>query len=226
MAINTPADALAGTAGKRVLFAHQSVGWNILDGVNLLSTEGGAALHVAETESPPEIGAGLYHFNVGQNGEPEGKIEHFQRVLSSASTPSVDVALLKLCYVDITSGSDPDRIAARYIAAYDELKTQRPDVQFVAITCPLTAIPAGAKESLKKIVGRGSPDMADNEKRTRFNELLRAHFPANRLFDLAAMEAKTTPPSLAAEFTNDGGHLNEIGQRRVAAEFLRVIASV
>lgn len=226
MAIETPADALAGTAGKRVLFAHQSVGRNILDGVELLSRDGGAALNVRETDSPPEIGAGLYHFNVGENGAPEGKIEHFERVLSNSNTHSVDVALLKLCYVDITAGSDADRIAAKYIAAYEGLKTKRPEIAFVAVTAPLTAIRGGTKESLKKMVGRGSPDAADNEKRTRFNELLRAHFQRERLFDLAAAESTANPPSLAVELTNDGGHLNESGQRRVAGEFLRVIASV
>jgi hypothetical protein len=224
MVIDTPADALAGVAGKRVLFAHQSVGSNILEGVALLSADNGAALNVVETAAPPEIGAGLYHFYVGENGAPEGKIEHFDRVLTDAKTHSVDVALLKLCYVDITSGSDAERIAAKYISTYDALKTKRPEVQFVAVTCPLTAIRTGPKESLKNMIGRGSPDAVDNERRTRFNELVRAHFPADRLFDLAAAEATATPPSLAAKFTNDGGHLNEIGQRRVAAEFLRAIA--
>lgn len=226
MTIKTPGDALAGVAGKRIVFAHQSVGGNILEGVALLSAESAVALNVSETDSPPEIGAGLYHFYVGENGAPMGKIEHFARVMSASGAPAVDVALLKLCYVDITAASDAGAIADKYVATLETLKAERPDVAFIAVTCPLTAIRSGAKESLKKMLGRGAPDVEDNAQRTRFNEALRARIPADRLFDLAAAESIANPPSLAAEFTNDGGHLNETGQRRVAADFLRVIASV
>lgn len=226
MAIEAPAEVFAEVAGKRILFAHQSVGGNILEGVSGLAAEAGVALNVAETESPPAAGPGLYHFHVGENGAPDGKIAHFARIVSAAGAPAVDVALLKLCYVDVTAQSDAAAIAAKYVETYSALQTQRPEVKFIAVTCPLTAIRSGPKETLKTLLGRGAPDAADNAQRTRFNEILRARFAADRLFDLAAAETVSAPPSLAAEFTNDGGHLNEKGRRRVAAAFVRAIAKV
>ena len=89
MAIEAPAEALANVASKRIHFAHQSVGGNILDGVASLAAEAGVALNVAETESPPAAGPGLYHFHVGENGAPEGKIAHFARIMSAPGAPVV-----------------------------------------------------------------------------------------------------------------------------------------
>jgi hypothetical protein len=78
-----------------------------------------------------------------------------------------------------------------------------------------------------------------NVMRDAFNEGLRARYGDEPILDLAELES-TLPdgarasfdkngrsiPQLAAAYTYDGGHLNEIGQRLAAIEFVKTVAAV
>src|SRR5688572_11810337 len=79
MVAKVTSDQLSALAQKRIVFAHQSVGNDVLDGLNILAREAGVSLSIAETRAIPEIGTGIYHFHVGTNGDPNGKMQEFIR---------------------------------------------------------------------------------------------------------------------------------------------------
>jgi hypothetical protein len=83
------AEMLATAASRRVLFGHQSVGKNILDGVRAIGAEQNVAFNIVETREAP-ADAGLYHFEVGANLHPDRKISDFREV---AAATNADVAL-------------------------------------------------------------------------------------------------------------------------------------
>lgn len=222
---------LEAAAKRRVVFGHQSVGYNILEGVRTLAAEQGVALNIDEMREPPASGAGIFHFTAGSNGDPLGKAADFAKTVGAASYPKTDVALVKLCYVDFDQSSDAVAIAKTYTDTIKKLQAARPETRFVAVTAPLTAIPGGAKAWVKKMIGRTSPDLANNAKRKEFNDYLRKQFDAAHLFDIARLEAETAVgadgkdiEALRGDLTDDGGHLNAKGQRIVGAAFLKMIS--
>ncbi len=105
----------------------------------------------------------------------------------------VDVALLKLCYVDVVAGTDVDAVFAAYSALMDELERKHPSVRFLYTTVPLST-DRGWKSIVKSWIGRDDQmGPADNIARERYNELVRARYGASgRLFDIAAVEATMT----------------------------------
>jgi hypothetical protein len=221
------------TASKRrVVFAHQSVGENILDGVRVLAKEQGVALNIVEGRRAPGSEPGIYHFKVGENGDPSGKISDYAKTLNAASFGQAEIALVKLCYVDFNQQSDAASLAKSYVSAIRSLEKTYPSTRFVAVTSPLTAIPGGPKAWVKKMIGRTSPDLVDNAKRKEFNDLLRREFDGKHLLDIARLEAETTAgedgkpiEAMRRDLTNDGGHLNGEGQRVVGAAFIKMLAS-
>lgn len=215
-------------AQRRVVFAHQSVGFNILDGVSKLAAEQGVSLNIVETRQPPAEGAGVFHFRVGRNGAPDSKISDYAGVVGAAGFPAADVALVKLCYVDFSADTDAAAVAKTYADALEGLQKAHPATRFVAMTAPLTTLQTGPKAWLKGALGR-STGRAENARRHQFNEVLRKQFGPDRVFDLARIESGgatgNSAPSLRPELTDDGGHLNGEGQRLVAIAFLKLLAA-
>ena len=97
-----------------------------------------------------------------------------------------------------------------------------------------------AKNTIKKIIGRPVRNVTLNAKRDEYNErLIREYGGRDAVFDLAKIES-TAPGGarvedsvngrkfylLAEEYTDDGGHLNELGRRVVAAELVKFLASL
>lgn len=220
---------LEAVAKKRVVFAHQSVGYNILEGASKLAADQGVALSIVETRQPSAEGAGIFHFTAGQNGAPDKKISDYADTVSAANFPEVDVALMKLCYVDFSVNTDGLALAKSYTDVLQRLQKAHPATRFVAVTAPLTTVQSGAKAWVKGLLGRPTGE-TENGRRHQFNEYLRQHFGPGLLFDLAKIESEATgasredPPALQSELTNDGGHLNEKGQRLAGAAFLKLIA--
>jgi hypothetical protein len=226
-------------AGARILFAHQSVGRNILEGVQALSEQADVPIRIEETTGRASSpGPGLFHLFVGVNGDPSGKIVAFQRVLEDPQRPSYDVAVLKFCYADFAHDArDHDRTLERYAAAVTKLRSVRPDVRLVHVTAPLRSDPPGWKTAVKRVLGRDTKEDADNVLRNAYNAELRSRFAAEPVFDLARLESTrvdgtrsgfsrsgTTVFSMVPEYTTDGGHLSEPARRLTAAEFLHTLA--
>lgn len=233
----------AAVRGRRVFFGHQSVGDNILDGMcDLASAAGEAAPQVISLDAGGAqglAGAGstgapsgdgfLAEAHIGENGDPAAKMADFARLMRGGVGAAVDVALMKFCYVDFGRRTRPDRLFDDYLAMADRLAQEFPDVTLLHATVPLTTGPSLA-----------------NALRGAFNSMLRERYAADRIIDIAALETGTTPVDRAASdgsrrridvpaafaretldpaLTTDGGHLNDLGRRRVATGFLRALAS-
>jgi hypothetical protein len=115
-------------AKRRIVFGHQSVGANILYGVQYLFKEAGIQLKVTESRIAAK-GTGITHFSIGRNGDPLSKINDFADVIKSGLNP--DIALMKLCYVDILSSTDAKKLAQDYIASLDSLSSQFPQTVLI-----------------------------------------------------------------------------------------------
>lgn len=227
-------------ANARILLGHQSVGRDVLAGLRALASETGAPLRIVEIEGlPPDDQPGLFSNHIGKNGDPEGKCEAFSHLLVRPEQPKYDVAMMKFCYVDLLEGTpmSADEMLNRYERLTGSIREQRPDVRLVHVTMPLKAEPEGKNTWLKRKLGLTVDGDGANVMRHKFNEGLRARYQNEPMLDLAALES-TLPDGtrvtfgkdgqaiyqLARAYTHDGGHLNEIGQRRVAIEFVRTIA--
>lgn len=226
--------ALRKVATLRVAFAHQSVGNDILAGVRTLSQETQVPITIIETRAPEPDRPGIFHYTVGRNTEPDLKMNDFAG--TTAAVPA-DVAVLKLCYVDVDAKTQPQALADRYIATLESLQRNNPATRYVAVTVPVTTVQSGPRAWVKKAMGRAPAGYAENARRQLVNERLRAHFKDGRLFDLAQFEATAgagdrrvryegrTVDVLDAGLSSDGGHLNERGQRALAEQFVRFLAN-
>ncbi len=217
---------LEAASARRVVFAHQSVGWNVLAGAQKLAAEQGVKLNLVETRDPPASGAGIFHFGVGANGSPERKIADYQTTLSRADFPDADIAMMKLCYIDFSATTDALAVAKSYVAVLEALQKARPGTRFVAVTAPLTTVQSGPKAWAKRFLGRPT-GAEENARRHEFNEYVRKQFGPGRIFDIAEIEsdsASGNPPSLRTDLTGDGGHLNAAGQRLAGAAFVKLLA--
>jgi hypothetical protein len=225
-------------AGKSVFFGHQSVGANILEGVRDLERDGaGAGLAVIRLVDPKDMkGPGLFHAPVGENDDPVSKIRSFQRIVEGGVGEAADIAFFKFCYVDIVWKTDVRRLFEEYRRVMTGLRRQYPRVTFVHVTVPLATTTPWPKAQLKRLLGRDE----NNINRSKFNDLLREEYRGREpVFDLAKVES-TRPgggratyiqgdkvyESLAAEYTDDGGHLNAVGRIVVARELLRFLESL
>src|SRR5690349_12070633 len=73
---------LALLATKRIYFAHQSVGANILQGVAELARAADVPLRIVQAPRAAEVAAGTFgHFFVPQNGAPLEKLANFEAAL-------------------------------------------------------------------------------------------------------------------------------------------------
>lgn len=217
---------------KRVVFGHQSVGANILSGVEILAKRDGIDLPIREQRGQP-ASAGITHFNVGRNEDPLGKIRDFVAAMESGGADGADAALLKLCYIDFSADTDARQVAEAYITNLDTLAAKYPSTRFVAVTAPLATVQTGPKAWIKRLLGKQPAQYLENARRAEFNQLLRSHFrDEGRLFDLARLESAPngTPTvvrvgdrdveALDPGLTSDGGHLNARGQELMAQELL------
>ncbi|MDQ2639177.1 MAG: SGNH/GDSL hydrolase family protein [Pseudomonadota bacterium] len=222
-------------ASLKVAFGHQSVGANIIDGIRRIASRGGVRLNVSEGRHG-FVGPAIHHFTIGENGNPAGKIQDFSDTMQSAMAGTADVAFMKLCYIDFGSGADPVATARRYTAAVEVLSATQPATIFVPMTAPLTTVQTGPKAWIKRLLGKSPAGEEENLLRAQFNAALREHYSGDaRLFDLAAIESAhgavsfirdgRTFEALAPQLTDDGGHLNEEGQDRVATALLRHLAN-
>ena len=221
---------------KRVVFGHQSVGKNILNGVERLAARDGVKFDIHEQRMSPAR-QGISHFLIGMNGDPKSKIRDFAAAIDAGAAQGADIALMKLCFADFNATTDARQVAEDYIASLESLAQRHPDTNFVAVTVPLMAMQTGPKAWIKRLLGKQPWGYLDNARRMEFNTLLRERYhTAGRLYDIARVEASgecckaqidgQTVEVLNPELTSDGGHLNERGQELAAAAFLNLVNSL
>jgi hypothetical protein len=232
-----PRSDLARVAAARIFFGHQSVGMNILGGLKALAAEEGVALRIVESARGADLEPGtVAHAFIGKNGDPRGKLEAFEAAMAAFSGRDPDVALMKFCFVDFAADTDVAALFDRYQATMARLKAAHPRTVFVHLTVPLTTTGHGPRDFLKRLLGR-TTSAAVNARREAFSDLLRSRYGGREpLFDLAREES-TAPdgqretgtwggrpvPALVPAYTDDGGHLDAVGARRVATALVSML---
>lgn len=222
---------------RRVVFGHQSVGQNILEGVQTLAAQANVKLPVVKlADSAASDKQGIFHFFIGQNENPSSKLQDFSRAFESGKVRGADIALVKFCYLDFNGTADARALAEQYGSTLDQLSQKFPETRFVAVTAPLTVLQTGPKAWVKRLLGRTPSGLADNLRRREFNEVIRARYSKeNRVFDLAKIESegagvheheKRQIEVLNPGYTYDDGHLNEQGRELAASHLLKYLASL
>jgi hypothetical protein len=225
-------------AQQRIFFGHQSVGVNLLEGIQQLSTMAGVPVRIVEVKTASEVKQAMIGQTfIAENGKPLQKLKSFEEDMG-AKPAGLDIALMKFCFVDFTAETDAKALFARYRTTIEGLKTRNPGTTFVHVTAPLTSEQSGPKEFLKRMLGRSGS--AVNVRREEYNSLLRETYQGREpIFDLARIES-TAPdgtavkvkwngivaPAMASMYTDDGGHLNSIGKLRAARELISVFAAI
>jgi hypothetical protein len=239
--------ALEKVAEQRIFFGHQSVGYNIMDGLKDIAKEYPEQhLKIADAADPARLdGKPIFlHSEVGQNTDPVSKLNDFSKLLDHGIGSKVDIAFVKFCYVDFTQETDTQKLFDSYKAVHKSLKKKYPKITFVHVTAPLTSkqtdVMTLTKNVVKYIIGRPVRSYKDNISRNQFNDMLTKEYAGKEpIFDLALIES-TLPDgkrvvnsregknffSLAPEYTSDGGHLNEKGRRIVAIKLLEFLAGL
>jgi hypothetical protein len=226
-------------AKARIYFGHHSVGANMLDGLRLLAAEQGVEdIQVVKLDEESAASEAFFaHSAVGRNGDPKSKVNEFAEVMREGLPAEPDVAFMKFCYVDFTPQTDVDELFAYYRSTMSRLSEERPRVRLLHTTVPLMERRRRVKDRVRLLLGMGVWEDDANIKRYEFNSLLRGTYDARLIIDIAREES-TKPDGTRQQFrkdgqtyysmnpayTTDGGHLNEAGKRRVAAEMVRVSA--
>jgi lysophospholipase L1-like esterase len=229
---------LSGLSRRRILFGHQSVGADILDGVARAGVPG---LKVVDVRGPTALAPGSFgHAFVAENHKPLLKLESFEKLLAATATTPPDIAFLKLCFVDFEPATDSAALFRAYQEKMSELARRYPATTFVHLTVPLTVIQSGPKAWAKKLTGRHPYGLVENLRRDEFNALMRSAYQGKApLFDLARLESTAAGgqalevefqgrrvPVLDPAITHDGSHLNEAGQDRIARALLGYLAGL
>jgi len=240
-----PASLWEALAQKRVFFGHQSVGDNIIQGMNELMDEHNVLrINIERTKRLACFEKGVFaHFSIGKNENPAAKIQDFEQILRSGIGEKADIAFFKFCFVDIASGTDIQKVFSDYARTMGSLKTAYPRVIFVHVTVPLLRKEKSSPKAwLRKLLGKADGFFANehNVQRNEYNQLIMKKYAGKEpIFDLAGVESTypdgtrqtfaeggKTYYSLVPEYTEDGGHLNELGRKRVAEQFLIFLARI
>jgi len=236
--------ALETLKGKRVFFGHQSVGQNIVQGLEeLCAEEPATCLRIVTGGSEPDLEEpGLLHSKLGRNRQPESKLEAFQKALEAGLGQKADLAMVKFCYVDITAETDLEKLFLIYKERMNKIQEEFPNLRLAHVTVPLMGRAPGLKSLIKRVAypifGKSPGWPADNLARMRFNDMLIAEYGSRApVFDLARAEStypdgrrcfvrqgSKTVYALAPEYTTDGGHLNALGRKWAARAFVAFLA--
>jgi hypothetical protein len=230
---NVSIQAWENQSKKKIYFGHQSLGNNIISGINsILSTSPSIKLNIRMIHENERLSEPVFaHSQIGKNKDPELKINEFDRILNSGVGDTLDIAILKFCYVDIHKRTKLKEVFDLYKLTLSNLKNRYPNTQFIHFTVPLRRKEKGIKGFVYLLKSK-----EQNCRRARYNELIRKEFRDEIVFDLAKIES-TFPDgrttyfnkdcySLVPDYTDDGGHLNEFGKKIIAEQFLIFLAGV
>jgi len=216
--------ALETIAKRKIYFAHNSVGQNILGGLDALTTQYKVTINRESASSTAFASAVFADSGVDSNGDPLGKIRDFEtnRMIEVGSGPRY--AFFKMCFVDFDDNSDVAAIARAYTDSAGRLKRDYPTVTFVHFTVPLCT----------------GTDSA-NTKRNEFSDRIRAAFQGKEpVFDLALAESTRasgakvtyseggkTYAALADDWADDDGcHLSAAGGKAMATALVKFLAAL
>jgi len=226
---------------QKIFFGHQSVGANILQGIQeLMVDDSRLKLRVIASADPGSVpGPAFVETSIGKNTDPASKDEAFAAIVNTGLGNQRAVIMYKYCYVDINASTDVKQLFENYRKRIDLLQRTHPTLKVVHITVPLTTVEPAAEAWIKSMLGKTTMRAAD-EKRNEFNNRLRQTYAEKEpIFDLAEVESTHADGSrsyfmsssetiyiLAPEYTSDGAHLNGAGRRAAAQRLLTVLAAL
>jgi hypothetical protein len=233
---------LQSLAQKRIFFGHQSVGYNVMDGIkDLAKDHPGVKINIVETNKPEALDHPAFiHAKIGENEHPDLKIADFIRDMENGIGNKADVAFFKFCYLDVNENTDVDKLFNDYKTTMAGLEKQYPTTRFIHVTMPLRVVSTGWKSKVKALLGKTNPNWGTNALRMRYNDLLRKEYAGKEpIFDLAQAESTEengqvntvikggkAVPCLVPEYSFDGNHLNEIGRKRAATQLVKLLAKL
>ncbi|TAN33616.1 hypothetical protein EPN28_02290 [Patescibacteria group bacterium] len=214
----TLAQKLSSLAKDRIWFGHQSVGAQILDGVNrVLEKNPNSGVSVVEIARAADLRPGIIgNNNIGENEDPQSKLDAFAQKLRGGIGANVDLVLMKLCFVDFPGNLSFET----YQSTIAALQKEFPGVKFLHMTAPL---------------GEAGDAASHNDLREAWNDKLRKAYPAEQVFDIATLESMNNNGELCVNKAddgvnhlclnqswaeNDGGHVNTAGADMLAAKFI------
>lgn len=209
----------------------------MLDGMQQLCADTSVALQWTEGDDPLLLDHPVFaHSRIGVNRDPKSKIDAFAKKMQNGIGNRADIALFKLCYVDLCAATDVAGLFRHYAGTMAQLKTDYRRTIFVHVTTPLTVAPPRWHRWTSRS-WHPRPKDADNAARTRFNALMRGEYLGREpLFDLARWEAAGEPDApgnradecfaLDRRLTSDGGHLNQRGSRLIGTALLELLSSI
>ena len=211
------AEQLVALKGHAIYFGHQSVGHNLMQGVDAwIEASGDGPRRGGDLAS---AGTGWWIDGyVGENTKPLTKLAAFQANVT-AHCAQLDIAFVKFCYVDSDWFNGSTQTPATLLAAYQDMVAAVhdacPALQLVHLTMPLQT--------------------SGNAEREQYNDLVRAEY-GSKVLDIALLES-TRPdgsrardgsnvPVLFADYTDDGGHPNAAASRTLAAALIAHLAGL
>jgi len=219
---NIPESAWKAFSEKKIYFGHQSVGFNIIEGIeDLMKEHPKLKLNIVETTNTNDFSDGvLAHTRVGKNRDPQSKIDEFSNLIERGIGDKADIAALKFCYVDISSETDIRKSFNNYKNAIELLKKKYPELIFLHFTAPIetTSWLFNLKIWLKGFFNWGWKYKPihylktisniwrydANVKRNEYNDLIRAEYSGkDLLLDIAKFES-TYPDGTMETFSNSG----------------------
>ncbi len=219
---------------RKIFFGHQSVGYNIIDGIEDIKSQLGLSnLNILETNDPNSLDESGYfaHYKNGENRFPMKKVDDFITFINSKSDLSLDIAFFKFCYADFQLETDVESVFDYYVSNMDLLQKENPGIKIIHFTVPVKSKGNFIKQTIKKIFKKDKHAI-----RMEFNELMREKYADSLLFDLAYYESisvdnysyhlKKDKTYLRKEYTTDGGHLNQKGSSWVAVHLLKYLSEL
>lgn len=226
---------------KKIYFGHQSVGDNIVDGINnIMESNDAIKFNIRKLNDVQTFNAPVFaHSYIGKNGDIDSKLTDFSKNIQNGIGDEVDIAFLKLCFWDVRKKTNVDEAFNQYKKTITSLQKKYPDTIFVHLTVPLMAHSEGIIDKIKRVIKPDNSDL-DNIKRNELNKLIVQEYEGKEpLFDVALVES-TLPDGRRAifskdgidyyylpdEYTNDGAHLNEEARKYVAEQLLISLAKI
>jgi hypothetical protein len=238
-----PESAWVELSKKKYYFGHQSVGNNLVAGIRDLMAEFPAIkINIVGIDDIQKKNDGFFaHSRIGKNSEPYSKIDEFVRILDNKLGARTDAAALKFCFVDIRSNSNIEELFLNYRETMQRLKLKYPQMTVIHFTEPLTINKKSLKTRIKLLMKKKEIwELDNNVRRNEYNSMLVNYYKGKEpIFDIALLEStfpdgsrstfkrnKKSYYSLVPGYTKDGAHLNEIGRKKVAGEFLLLLINI
>jgi len=226
-------------ADQKVYFGHQSVGYNILDGVQQWEDETGEDLSMVLSRDFASVkDIPLVHFKIGTNGDPRGKVDDFVALVDQIPEEEQATVFFKFCFADFNENTEVDDLFDYFREKMLYLKDNHPNINFLVSTVPAMAVQKGWRGLAKRILGRAPYGYLQNMKLFEFNQRILTEFNGVLpVFDLAGIEASRPDGSretfryrgsehacMPSYYASDFGHLNDFGARMVSYNLLAFLA--